>query len=1389
VEPAARPAQGPGLTAGERGPTRAPRVPAAVLRLRQLAVCLLLTALAFSQSPGQVASDTKLDLTADPAAFLGRALHLWNPTVAFGQLQNQAYGYLFPMGPFHLLGLEAGLPAWVVQRAWWSLLLVAAFLGTVRLAARLGVGTPLTRVLGALAYALSPRIMTELGGISSELMPMVLLPWTLVPLVGPAARRAPLRAAARSGTAVLLMGAVNATATLAVLPLPAVFLLAGLRTRQGRRLAACSLGALLLAAAWWAGPLLLQGAYSLPFLDWIETGAVTTRPTSLLSTLRGTSHWLPYLAVDGRPWWRSGWLLVTSPVVVLDTAVVAALGLAGLATRGMPARRRLAAAAALGLLAVTLGHVGALTPPWAPALQGLLDGPLAPFRNLHKFDPLLRLPLALGLAHLLTLSPERTRRPAALLVAVALVGGATPLLAGQLAPSGPYAALPGWWQDTADWLDARADEGSALLVPAAGAGEYAWGRPLDEPLQALTRRTRWAVRDAVPLGGPGLTRLLDGIGERLDTGTASPGLAPLLQRMGVRYLVVRNDLDLARTGAPRPVLVHQAVEGSPGLTRVVAFGPSSGGGARGRVVTDRALDVPYRPVEVYEVGPAQPVVSVLPQAGTQLLSGGPESLLQLADRGLLGPATVLAGDGHPGQQARRVVSDGNRRRERDFGQVRGALSPTRTAQDPASADQPVADYEVVQGAGHQSVAELLGAREVLASSSASDPHAVLERSPAAAPFAAFDGDLDTSWVSGSTRGAAGSWVQLDLDAPRDLTGASVAVGDDEHAAAAVEVRTDTGTATTRLDPRTGLQPLAVPPGSTGSLRVTVTAVRGEDGPGVLARIADVALPGVRVTRTLVAPHDSPVGAGALLVFDRAAGAQAGCVSTRGRGAVCSPDLERAGEEEVRLDRSFTLDEAQSLPLSGTAAPVPGPALEALLDRGARVRATASSRSVADPRGRPAAVLDGDRATAWVAAGDDEHPELTVSFDRPRTVDQVRLVATRGAARPTRVRLELGGTTRTLDVPESGVLRFPAVRADRLTVQVLERTERYSASPYTGALERLPVGLADVVVPGLPAAVPSGEVPVPCGSGPPVVLDGTAYPTAALGSRADLLALRPVLLSVCAPGPQVGLAAGQHRLVGATAGALRVQGLALGAELPYDAAPVRSQAVVRWEPEHRAVDVGAGPAAWLVVHENANAGWRAELDGQELRPARIDGWQQAFVLPAGAGGRVELEYVPGAAYRRDLLVGLAAALLLVGLALPRRRRRAAAPEPGGSVRRDGPVRLPALPAGVPRLAVPLAAAAVLLLVGGAYGLLAGVLALLVRRATRHTAALAGAALLLAGVLEALAPWAGTRTPASTGTPTQALCLLALALFAAGLTDARGAARAARPAAGSAPPPAG
>ncbi|HTM85065.1 MAG TPA: alpha-(1-_3)-arabinofuranosyltransferase family protein, partial [Mycobacterium sp.] len=426
----------------------------------------------FAQAPGQISPDTKLDLTADPLRFLARATNLWSSDLPFGQAQNQAYGYLFPHGAFFVAGDLLGLPGWVTQRLWWALLLTVGFWGLLRVAEALNIGTPTSRVLAGIAFALSPRVLTTLGSISSETLPMMLAPWVLLPVLlalrgtGPRSVR---MLAGQAGLAMALMGAVNAVATVAGC-LPAVIWWACHRpNRRWWRFTAWWLAATALASLWWFTALLLLGRISPPFLDFIESSGVTTRWTSLTEMLRGTAGWTPFVAPDA----TAGTALVTGPLFVLATGLVAAGGLAGLALLAAhrhPAIGRLTVLLLVGVVLLGAGYAGGLGAPLAHPVQEFLDAAGAPLRNVHKLESVIRIPLTLGVAALLGriplpgsapaaqwrsafAHPERDKRVAVGIVVLCALLVATSLAwTGRLAPPGTFRAIPSYWQAAADWL-------------------------------------------------------------------------------------------------------------------------------------------------------------------------------------------------------------------------------------------------------------------------------------------------------------------------------------------------------------------------------------------------------------------------------------------------------------------------------------------------------------------------------------------------------------------------------------------------------------------------------------------------------------------------------------------------------------------------------------------------------------------------------------------------------------------------------------------------------------------------------------------------------------------------------------------------------------------------
>ena len=64
--------------------------------------------------PGRVAADTKAYLYLDPVRLLAGAPYMWQPELGMGTVTHQNIGYLWPIGPFYVLGEGLGLPDWVV---------------------------------------------------------------------------------------------------------------------------------------------------------------------------------------------------------------------------------------------------------------------------------------------------------------------------------------------------------------------------------------------------------------------------------------------------------------------------------------------------------------------------------------------------------------------------------------------------------------------------------------------------------------------------------------------------------------------------------------------------------------------------------------------------------------------------------------------------------------------------------------------------------------------------------------------------------------------------------------------------------------------------------------------------------------------------------------------------------------------------------------------------------------------------------------------------------------------------------------------------------------------------------------------------------------------------
>ena len=1384
-----------------------------------LLVSAVALALTFAQAPGQVSPDTKLDLTANPLRFLARATNLWNSELPFGQSQNQAYGYLFPHGTFFLVGDLLGVPGWITQRLWWALLLTVGFWGLLRVAEALGIGSPSSRVLGAAAFALSPRVLTTLGSISSETLPMMLAPWVLLPTIlalrGASARSVRVLAA-QAGLAVALMGAVNAIATVAGC-LPAVIWWACHRpNRVWWRYTAWWLLSLALAMLWWLAALALLRGVSPPFLDFIESSGVTTQWSSLVELLRGTDSWTPFVA----PTATAGAPLVTGSAAILGTCLVAAAGLAGLASRAMPARGRLVTMLLVGVVLLAVGYSGGLGSPLAHQVQDFLDAGGTPLRNVHKVGPVIRLPLVLGLAHLLgrmplpgsapvpvwrraLAHPERDKRVAVgIVVLTALLVSTSLAWTGRLTPPGAFAAIPQYWRAAADWLgehNTGAPPGRVLVVPGAPFATQTWGTTHDEPLQVLGA-SPWGVRDSIPLTPPETIRALDSVQRLFASGRPSAGLADTLARQGISYVVVRNDLDPDASRSARPILVHRAVAGSPGLEKVAQFGEPVGPGMLAGFVSDGGLRPRYPAVEIYRVAvgvdPGAPYFADADRLAR--VDGGPEVLLRLDERRrllgqpALGPV-LMTRDAHgAGLPAPLVtVTDTPVARETDYGRVDHHSSAARAVGDARRTFNRVPDYPVT---GAALVYGAWTGGRITVSSSSSDSTAMPDVAPATSPAAAIDGDPATAWVSNALQAAVGQWLQVDFDHP--VTNAVITVTPSATAVGAqvrrILVETVNGSTTLRFDEPGKPLTAALPPGETPWVRITAAAT--DDGSaGVQFGITDLSLTQydasgfahpVDLRHTVQVPGPPPGSAIAGWDLGSELLGRPGCAAAPD-GMRCAASMALAPEEPVNFSRTLTVPTPMSVTPTLWVRPRQGPKLADLIAEPGTTRAEGDSDLV-DVLGSAYAATDGDPGTAWTApqrvVQHKTPPTLTLRLPRPEEVAGLRLAGSGSTlpAHPTTVAVDLGDGPQVRSVQPGGEAQTLSLHprvTDTVTISLLDWEDIIDRNAL-GFDQLKPPGLAEVAALGAdgnpiaPASTDSGsrrtrEITVGCEHGPVIAVAGRFVHTSIRTTTGSLLDGKPVAAVACEPDP-IALPAGQQELLISPGAEFVVDGAQLSnpaAELP--SATTVSASTGAWGPSRREVRAAASAGSRvLVVPESINPGWVARTaSGARLTPVAVNGWQQGWVVPAGDPGTITLTFASNSLYRSGLAVGLALLPLLALLAWWRRSRRGP----------DEPAARPWAPGSW--------AAAALLAVGtviaGAGGAVVVAAAFGLRYALRRreqlrdglTVALSAGGLILAGALLSRHPWRSVDGYAGHSAIVQLLAMISLAAVAAAAVRTR------------------
>jgi arabinofuranan 3-O-arabinosyltransferase len=231
----------------------------------------------------------------------------------------------------------------------------------------------------------------------------------------------------------------------------------------------------------------------------------------------------------------------------------------------------------------------------------------------------------------------------------------------------------------------------------------------------------------------------------------------------------------------------------------------------------------------------------------------------------------------------------------------------------------------------------------------------------------------------------------------------------------------------------------------------------------------------------------------------------------------------------------------------------------------------------------------------------------------------------------------------------------------------------------------------------------------CGSGPTVTLDQQPYLTEVVASTAELMRGASVPFRVCGSDLNVLTGEVDHLVLASPSTLFRVDTLALQRQ---GAVSATTQPLVltrddRGLPTSVRVPERERPTL-LTVPQNLNAGWVATLGGEELPVTRVDGWKQAWEVPAGDAGTVRLSYPPDTTFAWALAAGAVGLGIVVLVVLVPMLRRRATP------RRE----MPALVGARPRLIDLVVGLAVPALLLGWWGLAAAGAAVVVAAVLRE-----------------------------------------------------------------------
>ncbi|CUU58930.1 protein of unknown function (DUF3367) [Parafrankia irregularis] len=689
--------------------------------------------------------------------------------------------------------------------------------------------------------------------------------------------------------------------------------------------------------------------------------------------------------------------------------------------------------------------------------------------------------------------------------------------------------IPAYEQQLASALDAVAADTTGqqtrvLELPGADFAHYRWGTTLDPVTYGLMDRPS-VVRELIPYGDAGTVDLVRALDRRMQEGVLDSESIPDIARlMSAGDVVLRSNLAYERFRTPRPRATWDLVANNrpDGLSEPRAFGPPTledpGIPYTDEITLGTDADVIDPPALAdFAVDDPHSIVRAESTEAPLLVSGNGEALVDAAATGQLdavldsGRTVLYAGDlvSDPDKMrqalndgAELLVSDTNRLRAERWTGVRENFGYVeQPGVTPLTKDPNDNRLVLFPDAGHASETIMQtsppGSAAQVANVRATDYGNTFSYGVADRPTQAIDGDMKSAWRVGAFTDPTGAAWQVQLtkattadhirlvqpiNGPRNRWITRVTLTFDGGSPVTVDLRDSS---------RTELgQVIDFPSRTFTTLRVHVDATnygeqRTYDGLSGVG-LAEVEIPGpdgkpLTADEVLRLPTDTLDAAGADSLEHRLS-----LQMSRDRANPAEPFRM---DPESTIKRTFNLPTARTFALTGTArisAYAPDQLIDATLGRAAAAPTVSSSgRLPGDLDARASSAFDGNATTAWSPGlGDQVGTWLQIAAPTPVTFSTMNLtvVADGRHSVPTKIGIVVDGrrvgavtvppindtkvTSQTRDATQTVSLSFPAVTGNTIRIVVDDVRTVTSTDTISGAITNLPVGIAELSVPGI-----------------------------------------------------------------------------------------------------------------------------------------------------------------------------------------------------------------------------------------------------------------------------------------------------------------------------------